>query len=387
MNVIRFKKFVSVLLVSVLVVAAALLVPEIESKAATSSSHEFYVKYPEPTADEFSGYFLVSYWNPSTQQNVTCCYFWHLTPSWQFAQESGVDISFCMNVELTNDNQFVFTPYCEGTSMQLVQFGYYNADDNYRIKMNYGSNGNAWKFTDDYSQYSINGYIYGGNVGTIKGANAWNNVNTPVVHFSNSVDALELYYRLDLLVSSLTPLHDLVSSLGNQSSLILQGNNLQKEENKLQQESNSLQQKENELQEESNKQQKGFFDNFFDNLVDTIVSIFVPDTGYFTDYFDRLYVFFSEKLGFLVYPFELMADFISAYLSIGEGSGQIVISDVVMFDTVLIQATTFDLKGAMSDILGDYYDLYYAFVDCILIFGFVAYGMKKFNSVVGGTGE
>lgn len=119
-------------------------------------------------------------------------------------------------------------------------------------------------------------------------------------------------------------------------------------------------------------------------IIDGLKMLFIPDDSFFSEYFDKLYKFFSDKLGFLMAPFNIMIDFINKFLSISDGSGNIVIKDFVLFDTVLIKATTYDLKSAFNQILGGHYNIYYAFVDCIILFGFVNFTKRKFDSIVGG---
>lgn len=54
------------------------------------------------------------------------------------------------------------------------------------------------------------------------------------------------------------------------------------------------------------------------NLVDSLVGVFVPESGYFTEYFNRLNDFFSDKFGFLYSPVDFMIQFFEIFLSIGD---------------------------------------------------------------------
>lgn len=351
----KCKKVVSVFLVSVLVCAAAFFVLDFESNAAGVTVRSVH---NEPTVSEYSGYINL-YVNHPTAGYILYTVVWEIIPE-EKVESAGTAETSMMNITVNSKN-IVLKPYS-------------NHHDSATI--------NVWELTPGGDSLLVKSGVfpYGTtditlSYGTIDAISLQGNYGTVSTYFGSYVPQVSVIWN------------DTGASNDGVQGAIESGNDLQEEGNKLQEESNELQKEQNETSKGILGKISDFFGSFFQNLIDSIVSVFVPEDGYFTDYFDRLYEFFSEKLGFLIYPFELMADFIGAYLSIGEGSGQIVISDVVMFDTTLIKATTFDLKGAMSDILGDYYDLYYAFVDCILIFGFVAYGMKKFNSVVGGTGE
>ncbi len=56
-----------------------------------------------------------------------------------------------------------------------------------------------------------------------------------------------------------------------------------------------------------------FSENFFayklvELIFDGIKSLLIPEDGFFGDFFDNLYKWFNEKLGFLFYPFELIIE-------------------------------------------------------------------------------
>ena len=145
---------------------------------------------------------------------------------------------------------------------------------------------------------------------------------------------------------------------------------------------------------------KGFFDNVVNSLVnlmnvlknaitdlgtfiiDGLKSLFIPSDDYFQTYFNDLYDFFDEKLGILFFPFEIITSLLNKFLSITEGSGVINIPNVYVMDYLIIQATSFDLKAAFTQILGNYYSLYYAFVDCIFIFIFINSIKRRLDNIL-----
>lgn len=121
-----------------------------------------------------------------------------------------------------------------------------------------------------------------------------------------------------------------------------------------------------------------------DLLLDGLKALFIPEDDYFSNYFDELYDFFSEKLGILFYPFDLLIRLVNYYLNIGKGSGMIYIPDININGWHIINSMSFDLQDTMSIALGSWYDLYYAFVDCVLVIALVNYARKMFDEVVGG---
>ena len=122
-------------------------------------------------------------------------------------------------------------------------------------------------------------------------------------------------------------------------------------------------------------------------IINGLKGLFIPDNDFFSTYFDNLYDFFTEKLGVLIYPFTIIVRVLNCYANLGNGSGLINIPSYSFMGVNLWSSTTYDLKGAMSSILGSYYSIYYAFVDCIIIFLFINFCLKKFNSIVGGGVE
>lgn len=119
-------------------------------------------------------------------------------------------------------------------------------------------------------------------------------------------------------------------------------------------------------------------------IIDGLKSLFIPSDDFFSKYFSDLYEFFSNKLGILLAPFDVLITIVQKFLNISEGSGVLVIPNITILSYQLISAQSFDLKGFFSTVLGNNYNLYYAFVDCILAVMLMRLAMKKFNSIVGG---
>lgn len=115
---------------------------------------------------------------------------------------------------------------------------------------------------------------------------------------------------------------NIVSGIVQGNTLQQQGNELQQQENTLQQQQNTLQQEQNVLQGTANELQKqanetqekistsisDFFGSFFENIINAFKGLFIPEDGYFSDFFTRLNNFFSEKLGVLYAPIDIFVD-------------------------------------------------------------------------------
>lgn len=89
----------------------------------------------------------------------------------------------------------------------------------------------------------------------------------------------------------------------------------------------------------------------------------------------------------MVYPFDFIVTFLQKYLDIGEGDGTLHLPDFEIMNVKIFSQTDFNLKNAMSSFLGEYYGIYFAFVDFIILVGLVNLALKKFNSISGGGNE
>lgn len=139
----------------------------------------------------------------------------------------------------------------------------------------------------------------------------------------------------------------------------------------------------NELQKEANQTGKGilgkitdFFGSFFDNIINAFKSLFIPEDGYFSEFFNRLNDLFSEKLGFLYSPIDLFVEFLNTILNASVDSDVgLVFPEIKWEDSVLIEKTTvnFDIVNEkMPDLQQKIY-----FVTDIIMVGAVIFLLEK----------
>lgn len=105
-----------------------------------------------------------------------------------------------------------------------------------------------------------------------------------------------------------------------------------------------------------------FFGSFFNNLV----GIFVPESGYFENFFQRLNDFFAEKLGMLYAPIEM---FIGVLTAIKDSSGSdngIQFPGLKWEDTYIIQPQIISLSSIANDFPGIQEKIYFA-TDVIMV--------------------
>ncbi len=159
----------------------------------------------------------------------------------------------------------------------------------------------------------------------------------------------------------------------------------------------------NKKLDETNKNTKGIWDslmsifdllnpfspNFFvykliELLVEAIKSLFLPGDGFFDNYFTELKEWFSDRLGFLFYPFELILDILDKILHINFSEPIFNIPDInePFTNTKLITATTYNLNSLLENgTFKTIHDFYLIGVDAIIVFGLVNLAKRKWEEV------
>lgn len=128
-------------------------------------------------------------------------------------------------------------------------------------------------------------------------------------------------------------------------------------------------QKGNELQKEQNETTKGilgkiteFFGSFFENLK----GLFVPEDGYFSDFFTRLNDFFADKLGMLYAPIDMFIKFLNTIKDASSTDSGITFPELAWDGTVIIPETKFSFDTIYKD-FPDLKEKIYFVTDVILV--------------------
>lgn len=132
-----------------------------------------------------------------------------------------------------------------------------------------------------------------------------------------------------------------------------------------------------------------FSENFFvykliSLLIDAIKSLFIPSDDFFSNYFTNLKDWFSDRLGFLFYPFELVIDILNKIANINFSDPVIHIPDInePFTNKKLISSTTFDFNSLLSNsILKNIHDIYLIGVDVVIIIALVNLAKRKWEEV------
>lgn len=132
-----------------------------------------------------------------------------------------------------------------------------------------------------------------------------------------------------------------------------------------------------------------FSENFFvykliELLVDAIKSLFIPSDDFFGNYFNELKDWFSDRLGFLFYPFELIIDILNKILSINFSEPIFNVPDISepFTGSKLISATTFNLSSLLENgIFNTVHEIYFICVDAFITFKLVNLFKRKYEEV------
>lgn len=151
---------------------------------------------------------------------------------------------------------------------------------------------------------------------------------------------------------------------------------------------NDLQEETNDLLEEQNQTQSGifakiteFFNGFFTNLGNSLLNLVVPTSAQLTEFLGRVNTWFSARLGFIWYPFDLAIRLVSAFAG-GTQTSQFT-----------IPALTLNLMGTQYTIVNstvidmDAFGIYVyvrLFTSFLLVSSTVSLAGKKWDEWIGG---
>ena len=119
-------------------------------------------------------------------------------------------------------------------------------------------------------------------------------------------------------------------------------------------------------------------------LLDLFKSIFIPGDDFLSNYFNELYEWFCDRLGFLSYPLELIVNILNKILNINFSEPVIHIPNIQepFTNELLVHETNFNFNDLLTnDILKNVHDIYFILVDSVIIFALVNLAKNKFEEV------
>lgn len=129
---------------------------------------------------------------------------------------------------------------------------------------------------------------------------------------------------------------------------------------------------------------KNFFGGFFSNLINSILGLFVPDSTYFSTWFDNLNTLLSDKLGMLYAPFDLLISTLNAVYSADTTEPGITFPGITWDGETVIAPYTFYFSSLGTD-FQNLRDAVYFGTDVVLLFAFLHLLQKKIALVITGS--
>lgn len=146
---------------------------------------------------------------------------------------------------------------------------------------------------------------------------------------------------------------------------------------------NQIAQENTDTNKDTNNKVTNFFNGFWDNLL----HIFVPEDGFFSQWFSNLNEFMSQKLGFLWSPFDFMLSFLNGVYN-GSGTASIVFPELSWIDgTVIIPRTEFSFDNIGGQSFQNLRDMIYFATDVVLLGAVISQFYKKIKLVFEGGGD
>lgn len=125
-------------------------------------------------------------------------------------------------------------------------------------------------------------------------------------------------------------------------------------------------------------------------LVDAISDVLIPDGDYLSTKFQGLFKFIDEKLGFLTFPFEFIANFLDRFLNISNNPVKNITVPSISLGSfgTLIHGFSFNIaeyweKAPFKQI----YDIYLLFIHAFIVFGLYKLCNRKFEEMTGGSNK
>lgn len=143
--------------------------------------------------------------------------------------------------------------------------------------------------------------------------------------------------------------NDVVGAVNDGNDIAQQGNQIAQEGNNLQKEQNDLQKEQNQTSKNIFDKISDFFGSFFQNIINAFKSLFIPENGYFEDFFKRLNTFFAEKLGMLYAPIDMFIRLLNSIAGASGGDAGIMFPGIQWEGQYILQPQ----KVSLSTIAGE----------------------------------
>lgn len=132
-----------------------------------------------------------------------------------------------------------------------------------------------------------------------------------------------------------------------------------------------------------------FSENFFGRklvelILDGLKGLFVPKDGFFNEYFDDLKNWFSDRLGFLWTPFDIVIEILNRILNINFTEPIFIIPDIYepFTNQKFISAQEYNLNSLLdNEVFLNIHNIYLICVDAFIIFSLINLAERKIEEV------
>ena len=118
-------------------------------------------------------------------------------------------------------------------------------------------------------------------------------------------------------------------------------------------------------------------------IIDGLKSLFIPSDDFFKSYFDDLYQWFSDRLGFLMFPIDLILQLVDVFISSSSVDCVLTLPSFSIMDEQLWQEQTFNF----TSFLNEHFSMLVTAIRLVssigLIIAFVNYCERKWEEVMG----
>lgn len=117
-------------------------------------------------------------------------------------------------------------------------------------------------------------------------------------------------------------------------------------------------------------------------IINGLKSLFIPSDEFFKTYFDDLFSWFSDRLGFLSFPIDLLAQLVEMFLGSSSTDFVVTLPSFEIMGEPLLQETSFNLTQFLNENFGFLLTAIHLGVSVIMVFGFIKLCERKWEEVM-----
>ena len=117
-------------------------------------------------------------------------------------------------------------------------------------------------------------------------------------------------------------------------------------------------------------------------IINGLKSLFIPSDEFFKTYFDDLFSWFSDRLGFLSFPIDLLAQLVEMFLGSSSTDFVVTLPSFEIMGEPLLHEASFNLTQFLNENFGFLLTAIHLGVSVIMVFGFIKLCERKWEEVM-----